>query len=507
MSLFETGSEHTVERQDLTLRARNVRLSVNALALLCLWVGCPVLARSVTIDGWFEDWSEVSVSSNDPVRDGLDPFDLTYVAVQTEGTRVYVRFRLATACGLQNGPADEQGLRLVVSSRNSRRGVKVDFRNKMAEALDKPGTRLLWNDLDYTCLPTFASREYELCLDTKSLGFNVGDEIFLNFEGSDALHEPLIVQLKESAESLGGRQERLVERSGEIRVSCFNTYFNGLRDPTRQEAIGRLMSVVQSDVYCFVEEDDEAAFDKSVRQIIPHTGQLGVAWRNGKGIASQLPLVSVPCEDLVECCPAMLTTRAGHRLIVLVAHLECCGYPSSPEDHRRVLQAESIAKYVKRLQSGDLGAVYRDMPVIVVGDLNLVGTRRPLSVLELVGGLTEARLKSLSGRDGVTWRSLNGESYAPGRLDYLTYDAARMRRTGGGVVDSGKMSESLASRLNIRAEDSLASDHLLIFGDFLITNQPLGERQRTKVESERPTVTPIKDNPIRNADNKRGNRQ
>ena len=433
----------------------------------------PSFAETVVIDGFFDDWSEPYAVSSDAVGDSIGPFDITTAEVKTEDTRVFVKFRFAQPCGLQNGPPSDVGLRLNMTAIGSEGRFTLDFREKSAIHSNNPEIRIPWSDLGYACLPTYASEEYELSFDTAAIGVKLGQSILLSFDGSDRLDTPLLIKTGPTQKSIRTLPVIAKDEADQFRVASFNTMFSGLCDPERQEAFCRLLKAVQSDIYCFVEETDQAGFHRAIQKLAPQDNHLNSIWRNGRCIATRHPLEPISNSDSDELCAAIVTTQTGERLIILVVHLECCGYENSPQDKIRIQQAKHIAQFISGLQSGHLLASCRNLPIIVVGDFNLVGSYEPLRILTHEGGLTEARVASLTGRSAITWRGLNDDLYAPGRLDYVTFDALRLQHAGGGIVNTEEMSQPLLRQLNLHPLDSRVSDHLLLFADFKVRSMPV----------------------------------
>ena len=110
--------------------------------------------------------------------------------------------------------------------------------------------------------------------------------------------------------------------------------------------------------------------------------------------------------------------------------------------------------------------------LVVAGDLNLVGSVRPLDKLRRglgIGGrdLEVARLERLRDRSLATWRSTWGEDpFSPGRLDYLLYREAVLQIEQAFLFDAADLSASAREGLGILESDTGKSDHLPLVVDF-----------------------------------------
>ena len=157
----------------------------------------------------------------------------------------------------------------------------------------------------------------------------------------------------------------------------------------------------------------------------------------------------------------------GKHVAVISAHFKCCGYASSDEDNLRIQQAEQIVGEIKRMREGEIGEKAKDAPIVVIGDYKLVGSRKPLDVLNKAG-LADFLMRSPIDGSAYTWRELDAnkdQAFWPGRLDFVTH-GPRLKPLRGLVLDTAKLSADELKTLALHKEDSRASDHLLLICDF-----------------------------------------
>jgi endonuclease/exonuclease/phosphatase family metal-dependent hydrolase len=256
-----------------------------------------------------------------------------------------------------------------------------------------------------------------------------------------------------------------------VRIANLNTLYQGLGDPDRVDQIKRLLAAAQADVYCFQEELDEGTFRKAAQRMVPTKDgqQVNLCWSNGCGIATSLPLESAPLD--LERGVAALVELPGHKhLVVVSVHFKCCGYAGSWQDDTRVYQAEQLADGIQRMRKGEYGEKCKIAGIVVVGDYNLVGSRKPLDILKKAG-LTDLLLRAAGDGAAYTWRGLRQEeSFWPGRLDLVAYDGKALKPESGFVVDTSRLSDKAIVDLGLRVQDSLASDHLSLVADFQLSH-------------------------------------
>ena len=158
----------------------------------------------------------------------------------------------------------------------------------------------------------------------------------------------------------------------------------------------------------------------------------------------------------------------GDRAILFVpVDLQSAGYDGSPRDRLRELQARTLNQAVAAAL-----ATRPDAALVIGGDLNLVGSARPLEELRSglgIGGgdLSVARLERLRDRSLATWRSTYPrDPFSPGRLDYVLYRGSVLQVEGAFVFDAADLSPAAREQLRIRESDTLQSDHLPLVVDF-----------------------------------------
>ena len=444
-------------------------LRITAALLILFPIGCGTKKASQTvpvrssvgvidIDGTFDDWQGAKTTA-DPAGDANGKFDVVDVAAAIDGDQLYVTFELEGGenVTLQNGDEADGALQLLVHSGNKK--LTVDFRDRSfftdEQALD-------WDRVDFRCLPTYASNRYELRLSVKDMDV---DDLKIDFAGSDSLDEP--VEVLSRVEGTRDAEPFDAEKpEGVFRIANLNTLHNGLSNNERGPAQHRLLAHVNADVYAFQEEWEEPQFNEAVPKISKALGEeINTLWFGGCALASRLPLESVPM-TLDRAVAGLVTLPSGQHVVVISVHLKSRGFLGSSEDSLRIQQAEQIVGEVKKMRDGEFGDEAKNASVIVVGDYNLVGSKIPLQRL-IDAGFQELLCKNPANGEAATWRDPRVGSFWPGRLDLLCHDG-KMEAIRGVVFNTGTVpSDQLG---NAKQDDSLASDHLMLIGDFKVKN-------------------------------------
>ena len=380
--------------------------------LLVIWLSSVAFAEIPTIDGVFSEWRDEHVVARDVDGDATGSFDVTKVAAVANGTELYLHFDIGTEINLQNGDDRDGTLGLVVDLPQDRR-LTIDFRKRTATLRGATQEPVTWSQIAFACLPTYASEQYELQLNLETFGVHAGEEIKLNFTGSDKLEQAVPVILRKGQKRCS---EVTLARSSnsDFRIANLNTLREGLSDAGRSESFRRLLAAAQADIFCFQEKWEEGKFREAVPLMVPmkHPKQVNLHWSGGCGIATALPLEPIPMK-LDRGAAAAIDLPGSNHLVVISVHLKCCGYTGSREDRTRVRQAQQLVGQIRALRNGDFGEELQQAGIVIIGDYNLVGSRKPLDIIK-TAGMTEWVLPGMVDGAAFTRRGIRKkESFWP----------------------------------------------------------------------------------------------
>jgi endonuclease/exonuclease/phosphatase family metal-dependent hydrolase len=411
------------------------------------------LADPPCIDGLFTDWPDTAPIATDPRGDATGAFDLTRVQAITRGTTLHLRFDTGRTLNMQNGPETEGTL--IVDLDLPAGKLQIDLRGRNA-TID--GKRVPLSTLPYVSAPTHAAEEFELMINLAGFGVERGDNVTVQFAGSDSLAQPVSVKLAGAAVEPARRSSKRTPDT-DIRIASLNTLEEGLVEPDRADAMGQLLRSVEADVYCFQEENKSTNLVGRLSTLMPGDDTWNVHRRGGCVVASRYPMEPI-ATDSRRYSAATVRLPVKPPLIVISAHFTCCGYTGSEQDHRRIEETEALLSTIKGIRQGSHG----DTPIVVIGDYNLVGSRAPVTMLE-ESSLRQWLLPHLIGESVVTWRN-DGSDFPPGRLDVVTYSPGPLVPRNGFVLDTAELSDDERRRPGVEAGDSVVSDHLMLITDF-----------------------------------------
>jgi endonuclease/exonuclease/phosphatase family metal-dependent hydrolase len=157
----------------------------------------------------------------------------------------------------------------------------------------------------------------------------------------------------------------------------------------------------------------------------------------------------------------------GQEVLFVPVDLQSAGYDGSAQDRLRELQATTLNERV-----GDvLRSATDKAAVVIAGDLNLVGSIRPLWALSAGlddgGALSVADAYRLADRSQVTWRDPRlVDPFTPGRLDFVLFSGARLEAVRAFPFDADELPDAVVQELGLESDDSRAtSDHLVVVAD------------------------------------------
>lgn len=157
-------------------------------------------------------------------------------------------------------------------------------------------------------------------------------------------------------------------------------------------------------------------------------------------------------------------TYDGLDILFAAFDFQSRGHDGSYFDRLREVQASMVREAVAIVANG--------APVVLGGDLNLVGSRHPLervsARLDGDASLVAAPALRLIDRSYATWRSARAVDFTPGRLDFVLVPSSRFDIHRAFVFDADEVKDGLLESLGILRDDNrTTSDHLPIVVDLL----------------------------------------
>jgi endonuclease/exonuclease/phosphatase family metal-dependent hydrolase len=449
------------------------------------------------VDGRFDEWSDTPPAWTDPSGDG-DRIDFQRIWVRSDSDRLTIRFEVGSEINLQDGnsitllidgDADPStghsvgglGAELVWVF-GEREGVIADGGRERAVHQSEIGLRQA---------PTVSSTEFEVSLLRRTDGGAPvacaprASVALLDGRGErgDRLPDRGAVAIALSNAPPSSPPDVKLERRSrnDIRVLSYNVLRDGLFN--RPTPFFRVLRAVEPDVICLQEVWDHTA-EESAEQIaiaLPDATWHG-AGTDDCQIVSRYPVIESRAIGGTENSWALIDLpddRYSIDLSIVSAHPPCCN-----NEKDRQAELDAMAAWTRDLVGPTGRGLPKRTPIVVAGDMNLVGGARQLETLlagEIVDEAThgtsghpdwdgspleDAVPRHAGGYDTFTWRDA-GSSFAPGRLDYIVYSDSVLELGNAFVLAAEELAPEILERYGLWPGDTLeASDHLPVVADF-----------------------------------------
>jgi endonuclease/exonuclease/phosphatase family metal-dependent hydrolase len=377
---------------------------------------------------------------------------------------------------------DQHGCELVFDMRARHGTVHTD--------LEVPGRGRLHEKLGVKVAPAFESTTAEIQIPRMirgghSLYMNPGVGIFIEFEG-DRVPDEGFLELQWSPDFVEFDPIPIERHEGAfLRVVAWNIEQDGLFDPDRMEAQSKMIRALDPDVLVVSESFNHSAekvfaqvetldlFDHAVK------ADPGNVVLSRHPISGSWPISSLPDDRNGYRASAVMIDAPDGEFLVLPQHWRCC----DKGEGARLFEADSLIGFLKDAFTPKGNFSFEsEPPFLVIGDLNLVVTRRPLDVA-LTGividkdsygpdfppgpdrtPLTVVPMRHAEAPFTYTWHS-SGTKYYSARLDWaLVPSSVEVLRSF--VFDTGTMFGATLQELGLSRRDArVASDHMPIVVD------------------------------------------
>ncbi len=470
-------------------------IAAAALALFVLGTA-PARAGGIVIDGRFDDWAGIAPAyeraraESPPAGEPAEARPvIEAVWVISDRDRLAVRFRLSRAISLQKDNALVLDLDTDLSGSTGAPPDGADLRwtfagsEGRATVLGVP-VRLTPAAVGLRQGPTVTSREFEVSFDRRAsvagAPILAGDSVavVLRDQGpAPSSTGRLTVALSDRLPEAGPPPSLARRDPTDLRLLTYNVRFDGCFD--RPEPFRRILRALDPDVVCFQEIYNHSP--EEVRAWMAETLP-GTEWRTagdgGQGIvASRYPVRdSGPLGARRRGGWARIGTPEGD-LLVVNPHPPCCN-----DDAGRQREFDAMIAWIR--DGRRAGRLPANTPMVIAGDMNLVGDARQLATLTAGAivdtaafgpgaapdgdrtPLEDAVPLHLTGRESYTWRNDRG-SFAPGRLDYIVFSDSVLGLARSFVLWTPELPPAFLEASGLEPSDTaIASDHLPVVADF-----------------------------------------
>lgn len=465
----------------------------------------------IVIDGKFDDWQNSKANYTDVYGSG-NSINLLNFSVSNDEDYLFIRFSAENEFLLN----DYNELFLAIDADNDAytgyymNGIGAELRWCFGERegyfyLYKQLSSIYFSDIRFRALPTVASTEFEIAIgrDVKPDGFNplfTNDTIRIFFRnnvsnGDIMPDEGEIFSYVFDNNPVTPYQPIDFEKDDmeTVRLLSYNVLYDGIDDSERKASFQRIISAINPDIITFNECWDTDRYETRdfLNNILPISG--GGEWQTVKLVSGNITCSKFPITENVvvysngriQASLIDLPNYFSKDIVVINSHFRCCD-----ANYERQLEADAIVNFILKEQtaSGVLD-LPEGTPIVISGDLNLVGDSQQLTTLitgEIIntnhfgqGGPPDWDNSSLEDniaiqsdiRMAYTWRR-DYSSYWPGRLDFSIFTNSVAEAVKSFIVQTEEMSDERLNLYGLQKHDSeTASDHFARVTDFKIKGE------------------------------------
>jgi len=482
-------------------------LSISLFAAVCM-----AGAERIIIDGEFSDWDDIEPASVDQAG-GPNPgvLDFANLWVANDERYLFLCLELTQEINIQS---DNRIKLFLDTDDNPATGI----------AAHGIGAELVWTfgarsgtyrggsgsyyvehaAVGIVTAPTVTGKRFEIAFErsAKPVGSNSlfpGSTLRMVIEdgaGSDLIpDEPGGVAYifdETSLEPIPSKTLRKYDDS-HLRIVSYNVLFDGLFETYKRDKFDRLLSAIDPDIIGFQEIYDHSARDveNRIEGILPSGNH--ERWYSAKVGPDIIVVSRYPITEAFEITgngAFLIDLRPTYDkdLLLIDAHTPCCS-----NDAGRQLEIDAFMAFIRDAKaSGGPLDLLPETPIVIVGDMNLVGYRRQLETM-LTGNIVnlgtygpsfnpdwdgssfeDAKPRQTDLPMNLTWYDY-GSSFWPGRLDYIVYSGSVMGVGNSFVAFTPGMSADTLAAYGLQADDALrASDHVPVVADFILPVEVVG---------------------------------
>lgn len=483
------------EEKCLIVNCLKVYYMPKFLLLIALIMLTQNLFCQIIIDENFDDWSNISNKTVDPISDANGLIDYKEMNIWNDSVYLYINFEINSEVNLQES---SKILLNIDIDNNSNTGKSINGIG--ADVIYDYGQRkgyyirngIYYNFSHVECsllsLPTVTSAKFEQAIKRKfnvsNYLVNLGNKIRLSFSydgsggdimpnqsggylyqmNSDKLQVPAFSIKKKSSDHL-----RLMS----LNVKQDEFFVN-------EPPFKRILKSIYSDIFCFQEIYNHNSSDVSYKI----KNYFGGNWYDAKVGTDIIVVSKYPILDFTAIGGngAFLIDYKGKELLVINVHLYCCD-----NDTGRQTEVDEIMSFIKKAKAGT-GSFFikKNTPIIITGDTNFVGKNRQRKTLiegdimnensfgtdfmpDWDNSFFEDAKPVTTGYPGsFTWKSYYSD-YPAGRLDYIIYSGSVLKLENTFALSTDLLSRDILEEFQMNNEDSYnSSDHLPVVADFTL---------------------------------------
>ena len=458
--------------------------------------------QGIILDEDFTDWEAVNTFFEDATNDGGNSnIDFEKLWISNDQDHLYLSFIISKDINLQENNHIQIHIDIDHNedTGNLDQGIGVDLMYDFGERMglfyhENNTSDIYHSDIGLTTAPSVSSNVFEISIQRDFIAWpnavSMGEKIriFWKDQSSNGDYAP---------DNNGGYsytfdnsltqdfQDFQISKKEEkhLRVLSYNALFDSFFEYPDAYAQERMIKALDPDIIAFQEIYDHTANEtaEKINELIPLTsGQ----WYRAK-ISPDIICISrfpIKFSDATNGNGYFILDMGDYELLLVNAHLPCCD-----NNEGRQNEIDFMLSFIRDMKDGT--GVYpleANSPIIIVGDMNLVGDAQQQKSLQTGNIINESSYGSdlIPDWDGssfvdanpptthpslhITWYD-EYSSFAPGRLDYQFYTGSVLTAMNSFSLATMFLNQTELDNFGLLEDDSDdGSDHFPLVVDYLV---------------------------------------
>lgn len=480
--------------------------------ILILLYSQQIVAQTILVDENMSDWNDIPKYAQESSEDfGNGELDIENIKIYDDDRFIYFLLELNSEILLQQ--FNDLSL-FIDTDNNSNTGVALQgigyelqfsFGDREGVANLDGVTSISSYDVGLVSAPTVTSDFFEIKMDKNSeiKGEKLFNSDTLAFffrtqaSGGDlAPNNPssFSYTLKNSKSTFNSSIHLDRETEFDLRFLSYNVYRDYLFNLEARDNFRRIFQFIEPDIIGLQEVYDNSGTDAAI--LIKEF--LGGQWYSGDVgndnlLVSRYPILKQKAIKGNAAYLVKIDNISFQNVLVIVAHPPCCSNDEGRQD-----EIDAFMAFLRESKDGREFNIDEDTPIVIVGDMNLVGLNQQVKTL-LTGDIIneiEYGQDFTPDWDGTaledvkpfnpgmpttfTWYNENS-SFGAGRLDYIVYSGSVLELGTNYSLHSKTLPQEFLDTTFLQRNDTYeASDHLPIVADFRnkeVTNSEVGSKK------------------------------
>ena len=447
----------------------------------------------ILIDGEFSDWQSLNPIHLDVLGDGRDNTDFRALFISNDPDYLFLHFDVGRTINLQDNNAIALYLDIDndISTGLTVNGIGADIRYTFGDRdgryqySGQQSVDIDHEDIGLVGMPTVTSDQFEVGLKRRGIiggqAYQLDNTIRIVLRdlrgGGDVLPNNGGVVYTMQDTPATPQSFRFEKEVDDFRVMSFNSEFDGFFDFETSAAQRRMVAAIDADIMGFQEIYDFTSADiVNVIKVL-----LDGPWYHAKRFPDVHCISRYPILDQasINGNGAFLLDLGDREVLLINVHFPCC-----ENDLDRQEEVDNVMRFIRESKEGLSNIpLQEDTPIILLGDMNLVGFADQLHTLlkgdisnngaygpdfapDWDGGELADVRPLVTGLPMAYTYEDESSSFGPGRLDFVLYTPSVLKVTNSFVLKTETLDPLVREEANLLSNDSQSSDHLPLVVDF-----------------------------------------